>query len=149
MLKRTTFKFLFLAALTAFWISGSPVALNTGVAKLHAAPLPDQGVIVYQFHRRFRCEECHKLEELIKETLKTYFPEELNAGRLIFRVVDLDAEGNGHYEKEYDFFYNTVIMVDIDQGKEASFKNLEKIWSLLEDKEVAVEFIRAEVAAYL
>ena len=149
MLKRRAFKILFLTALTAFWISGSSVALNTGVAKLHAAPLPDQGVIVYQFHRRFRCDACYKLEESINEALKTHFPEELKAGRLVFRILDLDAEGTDQYEKKYDFFYNTVIVVDIENGKETRFKNLEEVWGLVEDKEAAVEFIRSEIAEYL
>ncbi len=149
MIKRTTFKFLLLAALIAFWISGGHTGPFPGPAKLYAAAVPDNGVIVYQFHRRFRCQECVKLEEMINEAFQTHFPEELKTGRLIFRVVDLDVEENGHYEKEYDFFYNTVIVVDIDKGKELRFKNLEKIWSLVDDKEVATEFIRSHIAAYL
>lgn len=149
MLKRTTFRFLFLAALIVFWISGAHPGSSPGHAKLQAAPLPADGVIVYQFHRRFRCEECHKLEAMINEALKTHFPEELKTDMLIFRVVDLDAEGNGHYEKDYDFFYNTVIVVDMNKGKELRFKNLEEVWSLVDKKDVAIEFIRSEVAAYL
>ncbi len=149
MIKHTTFKFLFLGVLIALWISGAHPGSSPGPAVLQAAPLPDNGVIVYQFHRRFRCQECVKLEMMINEALKTHFPEELKAGSLIFRVVDLDEDGNGHYEKVYDFFYNTVIVVDMNKGKELRFKNLEKIWSLVDDKEVAIEFIRSEVAAYL
>jgi hypothetical protein len=149
MFKRTTFKFLFLAALTAFWISGAPPGFYTGVAKLQAAPVPENGVIVYQFHRRFRCDACYKLENAINEALQTHFPEELKAGSLIFKVIDLDAEGSGDFEKQYDFFYNTVIMVDMENGKESRFKNLEEVWGLVEDREAAAEFIRSEIAEYL
>ncbi|MDF1525272.1 MAG: nitrophenyl compound nitroreductase subunit ArsF family protein [bacterium] len=149
MAKRSTFKFLFLAALTAFWISSAPPGFYTGVAKLQAAPVPENGVIVYQFHRRFRCEACYKLEASINEAIKNHFPEELEAGRLVFSVLDLDGEGSGQYEKKYNFFYNTVIVVDIENGKETRFKNLEEVWSLVEDKEAAVEYIRSEIAEYL
>jgi hypothetical protein len=62
----------------------------SGPAKLQAIHLPDDGVIVYQFHRRFRCDACYKLEEAMNETFQTYFQEELRTGRLIFRVMDLD-----------------------------------------------------------
>ena len=130
-------------------MSGTHSVLIPGPPELHAASIPENGVIIYQFHRRFRCDACYKLEESINEALKTHFPEELKAGRLVFRVLDLDAEGSGQYEKKYDFFYNTVIVVDIENGKETRFKNLEEVWGLVEDKEAAVEFIRTEVAEYL
>lgn len=149
MLRRTTYKFLFLAVLIALWMSGGNTGSFPGPAKLHAASVPDNGVIIYQFHRRFRCEACHILEETINNALQKHFPEELKAGTLIYRVIDLDAKGNGHYEKEYEFFYNTVIVVDIENGSETRFKNLEEVWSLVDDKEVAVEFIRSHIAAYL
>jgi hypothetical protein len=146
---RTTFKFLFLTALIAFWISGGRLGPTLGPEKLQAAPLLDNGVIVYQFHRRFRCEACYKLEETINETLQTHFQEELKTGKLVFRVHDLDEEGMIQYEKKYEFFYNTVIVVDMDEGKETRFKNLEEVWSLVDDKDTAIEFIRSEIADYL
>ena len=149
MVKRRTFKYLFLAALTAFWISGAPLGFYTGVAKLHAAPVPENGVIVYQFHRRFRCEACYKLENAINEALQTHFAEELKAGSLIFKVIDLDADGSGDFEKQYDFFYNTVIVVDIEKGKETRFKNLEEAWGLVEDNDAVIEFMRSQVDEYL
>jgi hypothetical protein len=149
MIKRTTPKFLFLAALTVFWISNAQTGLSSGTEKLQAAPMPDDGVIVYQFHRRFRCDACYKLENTINEALQTHFPEELKAGNLVFRVHDLDEEGSILYEKKYDFFYNTVIVVDMEDGKETRFKNLEEVWSLVDDKDKATEFIRSHIADYL
>jgi hypothetical protein len=149
MVKKTILKFLFLAVLIVFWMSGGRPGPTLGPEKLQAAPLPDNGVIVYQFHRRFRCEACYKLENTINEALQTYFPEELKADKLIFRVYDLDEEGMIQYEKKYEFFFNTVIVVDMDEGKETRFKNLEEVWSLVDSKDVAIEFIRSEVADYL
>jgi hypothetical protein len=140
---------MFLAVLTVFLMSGPHPASSLGSAKLQAASLPDGGVIVYQFHRLFRCEACYKLEAAINETLQTHFQEELKAGRLIFRLVNLDAEGNVNYSKIYDFFYNTVIVVDIENGKETRFKNLEEVWGLVDQKEAAIDFIRSHVAEYL
>ena len=146
---RRTLEILVLAVFVTFWMSGTHSVLIPGPAELHAAPVPENGVIIYQFHRRFRCDACYKLETSINEALKTHFPEELKAGSLIFKVIDLDAEGSGDFEKQYDFFYNTVIMVDMENGKETRFKNLEEVWGLVDDKEAVVEFIRSEVAEYL
>ena len=149
MSKGTNLKILFLAVFLTSWMSGVHTGFWAGPVELHAAPLPDDGVIVYQFHRRFRCEACHTLEAAINETLKTHFSKELETGRLVFKVIDLDAEGNGHFEKDYDFFYNTVIMVDRKGGKDSRFKNLEEIWGLMDNKDTAIEFIRSQVDEYL
>ncbi len=148
-MKKTTFFFLFLVALAAFWTLGILPGTFFSPVKLSAATEQPDRVVIYQFHRRFRCEECYKLENAIGETLKTHFPDKLAEGKLVFNVIDLDAEGNGHYEKDYDFFYNTVIVVDVRADKEIQFKNLEKVWQLANEREVLNEFIRSEVDAYL
>jgi len=106
-------------------------------------------VVVYQFHRRFRCDACYKLEEAINEALKTHFPEDMEAGKLVYRVLDLDAEGSSKYEKKYDFFYNTVIVADIENGKETRFKNLEEVWGMVDDKDAVIEFIKNHITEYL
>jgi hypothetical protein len=149
MLRLSTFRFSFLATFIVLWISGAHPGVSPGPAKLEAAPLPDNRVVVYQFHRRFRCEACHILEAAINETLLAHFPEEIKTGRLKFNVVDLDAEGNGHFEKDYDFFYNTVIIVEIEKGKATRFKNLEEVWPLVDEKNDIMEFIRFHLAEYL
>jgi len=150
MLKRTTFKFLMIVAFAGFFVtSGNLHAPLNSPVSLQAAPLPSDGVVVYQFHRRFRCDACYKLEVAINEGLKTHFPEELKTGRLVYKVMDLDEEGTDQYEKKYDFFYNTVIVVDIENGKENRFKNLEEVWGLVEDKQAMIDFIRSHVAEYL
>jgi hypothetical protein len=149
MFKQTAIKYLFPAALTIFLLSGANTGVPAGPAKLHAAPTPSDGVIVYQFHRRFRCDACYKLEAAINEALKTHFQEDIETGKLVYRVLDLDAEGSNAYEKKYDFFYNTVIVVDIENGKETRFKNLEEVWELVDDKDAAMEFIRSHVSEYL
>jgi len=149
MLRQTTSKILFLTAIIAFLISGIQTGPSLGIAKLQAAPLPADRVIIYQFHRRFRCDSCYKLEVAINEALQTHFPEEVKEGKVIFKVVDLDAEGSDPYEKKYDFFYNTVIVVDIENGEELRFKNLEEVWGLVEQKDVTIEFIRSHITDYL
>ena len=149
MLHRKVVKLLLVSAFTAMWMTGIQLGSTSGPAELNAAPLPENGVIVYQFHRRFRCDACHDLEEAINEALKTHFSKELESGTLVFEVIDLDAEGNERYSETFDFFYNTVIMVDREGGKQARFKNLEEVWDLTEDKDAAMEFIRKHIAEYL
>ena len=140
---------LLLAGLIIFGAPGSYLGAVTATAKLQAAPLPDSRVIVYQFHRRFRCEACYTLETALRETFETHFPEEIKAGRLVFEVVDLDADGNDHYAQDYDFFYNTVIVVDVEMGSETRFKNLEEVWSMVDSEDELMEFMRKQITEYL
>jgi len=126
---------------------GNGSFIGTSIASADSS-IQDQ-VIVYQFHRRFRCTSCYDLEALIQNTLDTHYPEDLKSGKLIFRVIDLDAEGNEHFPTDYDFFYNTVIVVDVKGGKDSRFKNLVKLWEIYEDKESASDFLRTEVEEYL
>ena len=149
MLKRTITKIFLTAAFISILTSGGYPVPFAGPANLQAAPLPENGVVVYQFHRRFRCDACHKLEEAINEALKVHFEKELSSGRLIYKVIDLDAEGSDYYSKAYDFFCNTVIMVDMENGKEIRFKNLEDVWELVDQKDATMEFIRSHIAEYL
>ncbi len=148
-MKKSTFTFLFLIALAASWTPGIlPVNLLSPVELSAATEQPDR-VVVYQFHRHFRCEACYKLESAIGETLKTHFPEQLAGGKVVFNIIDLDGEGNKQYEKKYDFFYNTVIVVDVRAGKDVRFKNIEKVWQLTEDKDELIKFIKTEVDEYM
>ncbi|UCF30546.1 MAG: hypothetical protein JSV26_10920 [bacterium] len=138
-------------AITLFLYSALPwpgtAPLDPGTAL--AGGLPDDGVIVYQFHRRFRCEECYKLEKMITGILENHFPDPLRSGELVFRVVNLEEEENRHYETDYDFFYNTVIVVDRNNGRDARYRNIEEVWQLLEDERAVTDLVTSTVRAYL
>jgi hypothetical protein len=149
MVNKAKLKFMVVMAMASFLLAGAHPVMFPGMTSVQADPLPRDGVIIYQFHRRFRCDACYKLEEAINEGLKTHFPEELKTGKLVYRVLDLDAPGTEKFEKKYDFFYNTVIVVDVENGKEIRFKNLEDVWGMVEEKETVIKFIRAHVEEYL
>lgn len=149
MIKRTALKILLPVVSLSVLLPAPAVPLLPGPAAVQAASLPENGVVVYQFHRRFRCDACYKLEEAINEALRKHFPEELKAGSVVYRIMDLDEEGTDHYEKKYDFFYNTVIVADMENGKETRFKNLEEVWGMVDNKEDVIRFLRSEVEEYL
>ena len=137
---------------TALLLFGSMVPVQGipyGPPSIYADPLPQEGVVVYQFHRRFRCEECFKLEKMIGVTLENHFPKELKSGSLIFKVVNLDVEENKHYETDYDFFYNTVIIVDRKNGRNVQYKNIEEIWQMTDDEQAVINLITSTIRPYL
>jgi hypothetical protein len=115
----------------------------------YASDDTDHVVKVYNFHRRFRCPECVKTEYIVHKALKRYFSYELESGEITWQVIDVSIKRNQHYLADYGFIYNTVIVVDERSGKDVRFKNLEKIYDIMEDEEASVEFVRREVEEYL
>lgn len=106
-------------------------------------------VVAYYFHTNRRCASCRKIEAYTTEAIQQDFVEELKDGRLVYRVVNVEEKANEHFVKDYKLFTKSVILVDEQSGKQAAWKNLEKVWQLLNDKEAFLRYIRAETRAYL
>ena len=73
---------------------------------------PDRVDAVY-FHRTQRCVTCLCFEERITCVVETYFKDELNSGKLTYRVVDLGDENNTDLAIQYgaissQLFINSV-----------------------------------------
>jgi hypothetical protein len=107
-----------------------------------------RGVIVYYFHGTRRCSRCMKFEEYTNEAITTAFPEELKNGDLALRVVNVDEPENGHYVREYGLATKSVVLVDARDGKEGRWRNLPKIWDLVDDKSAFIAYIQNEVTSF-
>jgi len=106
-------------------------------------------VIVYYFHGDVRCPTCHKLENYAKESVDTYFGDKVAAGELVWQPVNVDKPENGHYVKDYELVTKSIILSEVVDGVESNWKNLDKIWNLVGDKDVYVEYIREGVSAFI
>ena len=114
-----------------------------------AARQPQHRVIAYYFHGTRRCNTCRKIEAFTDESLQTGFPEELKAGKLEWRVVNVEEPGNEHFVREYELSTRTVILVDSLDGVQERWKNLSRVWELVGDKQAFAAYIRDETESYL
>lgn len=105
--------------------------------------------VVYYFHGTRRCPTCRKLEAYSREAIETGFVKELEKGELEFLPVNFDDEENRHYIKDYELFTKSLIVCDFENGKQAKWKNLNKIWELVGDKDEFVKYVQSELRAYL
>jgi len=106
--------------------------------------VPDK-FIAYYFHGTRRCATCKKLEAYSTEAVQTGFPDQLKSGALEWQVVNIDEEENEHFVKDYQLYTKSVIVSHIVDGKEAEWKNLDKIWELVGDKDKFIEYVRSEM----
>jgi hypothetical protein len=106
-------------------------------------------VLAYYFHTTKRCVSCRKIEGYTAEAITTGFADELKDGRLVFQVVNIEEKGNEHFVKDYRLFTKSVVLVDEQSGRQTAWKNLPKVWELLNDKEGFQRYIKEETRAYL
>ena len=106
-------------------------------------------VIAYYFHGTRRCATCLKIEALSGEALKTGFPKALDNSQLVWRVINFEEPGNEHFVDEYKLYTQALIIVDLLKGKQTRWKNLDRIWELVSDKEAFINYVQQEVQAYL
>lgn len=125
-------------------------AVNAAIAaEPDLAPDSTAVIIAYYFHTTQRCANCYKIETYTGEAIETEFAAELQSGRLIWRMVNTDETANEHFLTDYKLYTKSVVLVDMRDGKQVRWKNLEKVWTHLRDKEKFQKYVRDEVRAWL
>jgi len=141
-LKRVVFAFLIVVAIISAGFFVFFVYASDGQA-------PSTKVIAYYFHGTFRCPTCHKLEQYSKEAIETNFKDALASGKLEFKVINVEDKGNEHYAKDYQLYTKSLILSLIKDGKETKWKNLEKIWEYVNNKQRFIDYVKSSVADLL
>ena len=110
---------------------------------------PAAKVYAYYFHGTFRCPTCHNLEQYSKETIEINFKDAISSGKLEFKVVNVEDKGNEHYAKDYQLYTKSLILSLVKDGKETKWKNLDKIWEYVGNKQKFIDYVKAGVADFL
>jgi len=126
--------------------ASSAASIKTDTAK---APVADSKIIVYYFHNNMRCPTCYKLENYAKSVVESDFADAIKKGRMEWKTVNVDDKGNEHFNDDYKLYSKSVIISTIKDGKETSWKNLDKIWELVHEEGKYREYIRSEMKACL
>ncbi|MBN1602903.1 MAG: hypothetical protein JW915_14945 [Chitinispirillaceae bacterium] len=106
-------------------------------------------VVVYYFHTTFRCQSCNMIEKFTKEAVESGFASELKNGTVEMKVINVEEKGNEHFAKDYKLYTKSVIVSDVKDGKEITWKNLDKVWTLLGDQNKFIDYIKTEVKTSL
>lgn len=110
---------------------------------------PADFVAVYYFHGNFRCVNCHNIEQYTKEAVEKYFQKELSAGKVVFKVINVETGGNEHFTNDYRLYTKSVVLSLVKNGKEIKFDNLGKVWEYLRNKDAFHQYIKSEIEKYL
>ena len=114
-----------------------------------AVEAPGPSVVAYYFHGRVRCVSCVKVENLSGKAIRERFPEELRTGLLAFREVNIDEPENRHFIEDYALSSQSLVIVEYHDGRQVRWKNLEKIWTLLDSEKEFLPYVQEGVSSYL
>lgn len=122
----------------------------SGSNPAHAESGPEEEkIIAYYFYGGVRCSSCVLLEKYTRDAMVIGFPDEISAGMVEWKPVDLEKSGNEHFVKDFNLYSKAVIVADTRDGRTVRWKNLDKVWTLLNDRDAFHQYVRSEVAAYL
>jgi len=109
----------------------------------------ERQVMVYYFHRTARCKTCLKIEELSKNGVEANFASELKDGDLVFKSVNVEADGNEHFVEDYELVSQALVLVDYRDGVQQKWKSLERTWELVHTEDEFDGYVRDEVRTFL
>ena len=106
-------------------------------------------VTAYYFHGSFRCPTCTTMERYSREAIETNFKNELVAGKLEFKAINVEDRGNEHYVNDYQLYTKSLILSLVKDGKEIKSKNLDKIWQYARNKQKFIDYVTDEINSFL
>ena len=109
---------------------------------------PDAKMAVYYFSQGKDCTTCENIESSGLRVVEEEFADELAAGDVAWRKIDLDEPGNGHYADKYGLYTKSIVLVAYDDGEETDFLNLKKVWDYVYDDDELASYIGEEARAF-
>jgi len=106
-------------------------------------------VYAYYFHGDVRCATCIKLENYSHEALTTGFEKELGDSTIIWQMVNYDKDINKHFIEDFQLYTKALVLVRHKDGKVTAWKNLDKIWNLVGNKEDYIKYVQSETKQFL
>ena len=111
-------------------------------------PQPRHLVVTY-FHTSFRCPTCHNIENYSEAAVHSNFADELNNGKLVWRVINVDEPENKHFIKDYQLYSKHLIISEIKDGKEVRWKDLKDVWTHVRNEEKFENYVKTEISDWL
>lgn len=107
-------------------------------------------VVAYYLHSTQRCSTCLKIERVAADTLKTRFADELQRGELEWYALNMEQAPNEHFVSDYALVTSSLVIVDLRDGRQHDWTNMERVWELVHDDQAALaDYVAAQVRAYL
>ena len=92
---------------------------------------------------------CGIIEDYTQDVLNGDFSEEVKTGRLLWKPINVEVPANRHYVDDYQLFSKSVVLAVGAGGTEKRWKNLERVWVLVNNEAAFKEYVRGEIRSQL
>jgi hypothetical protein len=106
-------------------------------------------IIAYYFHGTVRCVTCRKIESLSHDVVASDFSGPLKTGQLEWQVVNVELPENQHFVRDYQLVTKSLVLVKYQDGKQVGYKNLQKIWTYINNQQAFRDYVKGELQAAL
>lgn len=110
---------------------------------------PKHRVIAMYFHGNVRCATCRKVESYAREAVETGFGDEVSAGLVEFRAVNVEEPANRHFVEDYQLTSKAVVVIDEEDGNVARWVKLDEVWALVGNHEAYLLYVQDAVRSYV
>jgi len=102
-------------------------------------------IIIYYFHGTKRCTSCKKIENWSYNAIQKNFAENLKTGKMVWKPVNTDKPENKHFLSDFQLYTKSLILVEVQGKEQKRWKNLKKVWQLLQNEQSFYEYVKREV----
>jgi hypothetical protein len=85
-------------------------------------------VEVYYFHRPQRCTKCLCFEERVKYVVDNYFQDEIESGKMSFKIIDLADTEESDAIRKYNAVASQLFINTVIDGSD-NIRDVQEIWS--------------------
>ena len=104
---------------------------------------------VFDFHTTNRCITCKAIEANTQYTLETYFAEELENGKITFKVVNIDDDENYELAKKFKASGTSLFINVVNPEKEKQVDLTAFAFTYGKKKDVFSEKLKNKIEKYL
>lgn len=105
--------------------------------------------IAYYFHTNKRCGTCKRIEQWAEEAVTTHLKDELAAGRLQWKALNVQQAENEHFIHDFQLYSKSVIIAEYRDGKPVRWDNLKDVWRLNRNKPEYLEYVAGGIKAFM
>lgn len=130
--------------------AGVPSGPNdVNAVSAHTAVDIESGTVVYYFHRTVRCVTCNSIEAYTRQVMDSTFAEAQTDGSIQMVSVNYETAANEHFVTDFGLTSSSVVLVRVEAGQVKQWKNLDRIWELVQDPPAFSQYIQTETQAFL
>jgi hypothetical protein len=104
---------------------------------------------VYYFYTNTRCSSCTTIEAYTRAAVEKHFKEEYKGWRVVFKGVNTDEQANAHFVQDYWLNSKSVVVQCYSGDKPNRWSRLDKVWTLLGDKDAFSAYVAGETRKLL